>query len=113
MIGRNKAAQLSAQCQQLVQREEGLVAEVARLHSCLAAHGIALEAASARVAELVPRSELAEARTEVDAQRREAAAACAEVEDLERRHAALQDRLTRAWGEVETLQAALEVRCSI
>jgi hypothetical protein len=109
MIGRAKAARLSAQCLQLVQREEGQAAEVARLRSCLAAQGIALEAAHARAAELVPRADLTEARAEADAQRREAAAALAEADDLERCRSTLQDRLTRARAEVETLQATLEV----
>ncbi len=108
-LGRLKAARLSAQCQQLVQRDEGLVLEVARLRSCLDAQGIALEAAYARTAELVPWSELAEARANADALRREAAAARAEAVDLERCRSAQQNRMTRARAEVEALQAALEV----
>jgi hypothetical protein len=108
-LGRLKTARLSAQCEQLVQREDGQVLEVARLRSCLVAQGIALEEAHARAAELVPLSELAEARADADALRREAAAARADAEDLERCRSAQEDRMTRARAEVETLQAALEV----
>ncbi len=83
-----KVAQLSAQCQQLAQQDERQVVEVARVYSCLVAQGIVLEVAHARVEELVqqfggPGAELC----------------CS----------ALQDQLTWARAEVDTLPVALKV----